>query len=58
MLTRSEKLRQKIGHKVECDMCHQKKEFTDNWRMSTDKIIICPECQLKPENRARGMVSI
>ena len=56
MKTRSEHLLGKIGHKVECDICHQKKVFTNEWKMSTGKIILCPECQAK--NKFRLLVSI
>jgi len=53
---KAEQLANKIGQKIECDICHQKKVFSSDWKMSTDKIILCPECQVK--NKARLMVSI
>jgi hypothetical protein len=56
MKTKSENLLDKVGHKVECDICHKRKEFTDGWMMSMGKIIICPECQ--PKQKGLIMVSI
>lgn len=46
MLTFSEKLRQKIGHKVTCVFCHQKKYLTTQWRINTERKAVCPECLL------------
>ena len=43
MLTRSQKLREKLGHKVICDYCGQKSIFNDySWRNSRDGTV-CPK---------------
>lgn len=42
MLTRSQKLRDKLGHKVICDYCGQKMTLTENWRLSRDGTV-CPK---------------
>lgn len=43
--TKCEKLLERLGEKVECDVCHNQKVFNQNWRMSGDKAVVCPECQ-------------
>ncbi len=48
MRTRSEKLRDKIGLKVTCDGCREKKIFGMNWLIDCARKIFCPECNTKP----------
>jgi len=58
MRTRSEKLMDKVGQKIECDSCHKKKTFTSSWRMTDGAMIICPGCQEKPNFKNKVMVNI
>jgi len=45
-LTFSEKLRKKIGTKVNCDFCHKKKILNTQWRINAERKVACPECLL------------
>lgn len=43
-LTKSEKLQKKIGHKIPCEICGEKKVLTPEWKMDIRGRIACPEC--------------
>jgi len=48
-MTRCEKLQSKIGQKIECELCHQKKPLTFQWKITKDHQLICPGCAGKYE---------
>jgi len=58
MKTLSEKLREKMGHKVLCNLCGKKKLFNENWRMTEGHLVICPDCTNKPALNNKVLVSI
>ena len=57
-MTRAGKLESKKGHKVICDKCLVAKEYNDKWMMSTDYIIVCPECAKELARENRVLVSV
>lgn len=56
MKTLSEKLRDKIGSLARRASCKKKKTLTLNWTLDNDKLLRCPECSNKVENKV--LVSI
>ena len=57
MLTKAEKLQNKIGKMVVCDYCHGKQVFSFNWRMTKGKLVICPFCQRTPKLAGELLIS-
>lgn len=58
MKTLCEKLRDKHGHLVKCDFCGKKKTFNENWRMTGDHMVTCPDCVDIPLSKNAVLVSI
>lgn len=56
--TKSEKLLEKIGQPVLCDICHKKSPFGNNWAMTGKKEVVCPGCQGKVSKSGELLVSI
>lgn len=44
MLTKSERLINKVGHKITCEHCGKKKILDYRWNMTEDKRLACPSC--------------
>lgn len=57
-LTKSEKLLKRIGVKEECDICHNKVAFGNNWMMTSKKEAVCPGCQSFIAGKGELLVSI
>lgn len=58
MLTFTEKLRQKLGHRILCDFCNEKKVLTEKWMMTTNKKLCCADCINKVEKKGILLISI
>ncbi|MFC1847645.1 hypothetical protein ACFLW5_02395 [Chloroflexota bacterium] len=56
--TKSEKLLKQIGKPVQCDICHKKILFGNNWLMTSKKMVVCPKCQDGVAKKGELLVSI
>jgi hypothetical protein len=56
--TKSEMLLGRIGQKAECEICHHQKMFTQGWRMTSGKVVVCPDCQPEISKSGKILVNI
>lgn len=56
--TKSEKLLDRIGQPVECEVCNRQKPFTGTWFMTEGKVVVCPECRGEVSKSGKVLVNI